>query len=338
MTLRGWLTRLLSRTPSWLPAKGSGFVPMRDELGNVRGIMDAQTAAYLASNAPDPSQSSLDEVFGKTTRLRFLDGGTFGGRALGNSVLVTVSDPDDIAALHSCLTIVEDRDTFAHCMCLGDQALELYCGAELLATIGIHHGRSVRWDAWKHDARLEDGHRLLMWLAARGATGPLQAHEAARRRSEESDRAAARWREAIPPGLQPFWERMQGFAQADELAMLSRAHEAACPDPGDRALELFRWYGSGVGRWTGFPMYEIVPAELLLTLGADHLVAVLMSHVLTPAHLEGAARFFAAPHWTTADGPLRADIPSHLKRRLLAHSVNSPDRDKVERARFAFGD
>ncbi|MEZ6072231.1 MAG: hypothetical protein R3C10_18730 [Pirellulales bacterium] len=32
----------------------------------------------------------------------------------------------------------------------------------------------------------------------------------------------------------------------------------------ERALELFDWFGSGAGPWTGFPDYELLPEQILL--------------------------------------------------------------------------
>ena len=45
----------------------------------------------------------------------------------------------------SKMRIVEDPSTFGHCMCLGDPAIELYEKRKKVATIGFHHGRSIRW-------------------------------------------------------------------------------------------------------------------------------------------------------------------------------------------------
>jgi hypothetical protein len=139
----------------------------------------------FARFAPDPSQRSLDAMLGRVTRVRMLDGGVSGDRPLGKDVLLDVADSESIAALRDCLAIVEDKSTFGHCMCLGDYALQFYAGRRRAATIGLHHGRSIRWSAWKHDALLRDGLRLLAWLADQGAAAPLEAYEEDQRRAEE---------------------------------------------------------------------------------------------------------------------------------------------------------
>ena len=104
-----------------------------------------------------------------------------------------------------------------------------------------------------------------------------------------------------------------------------------------RVLELFRWYGSGVGPWSGFPAYEIVVEELLLTFSTLQLVAALSRHSLTTAHLEGAARFFGGYSFGKHRRLELRDIPADLKSRLLAHSLTSTDEDKTSRAKAAFG-
>lgn len=310
------------------------------------------------SSAPDPSQHSLDAMFDRVTRVRVLDGGVSGSRALGKEVLLDVADTGSIATLRDCLAIVEDASTFGHCMCLGDYALELYAGRRRIATIGLHHGRSVRWSAWKHDALLRDGRQLLTWLADRGATAPLEAYEEDQRRAEEYRQAAIRWQQAMPACLHPYWEQIQasagnmvgfipvpqkGKAQQDQaeaptggVSPLLRALETEYPDVGTRVLELFKWYGSGMGPWSGFPAYESVVETLLLEFPTSQLVTALTRRPLTPVHLEGAARYFAGYYFNTRKPNEAQQIPQELKQRLLAHSLTSSDEDKVHRANTAF--
>jgi tetratricopeptide (TPR) repeat protein len=40
----------------------------------------------------------------------------------------------------------------------------LYAGAEVVATIGVQHGRAIRWKRWRPDAPLADGSKLVAWL------------------------------------------------------------------------------------------------------------------------------------------------------------------------------
>jgi hypothetical protein len=148
------------------------FVPLLNKHGRLTGMMDRLTADYLESSAPNPTQHMLSEMFTAVTRVRVLEGGMANGRALYTKVLLDCSDMPSLTSLGRCLCIVEDPTTFRHCMCLGDLTLECFADEHLVATIGLHHGRSIRWNAWKHDAVLQDGTTLMNWLAERDVRIP----------------------------------------------------------------------------------------------------------------------------------------------------------------------
>jgi hypothetical protein len=299
-------------------------------------------------------------MLNKVTRVRMLEGGVSGDKPLGEKALLDVADSESIAALCDCLAIVEDRSTFGHCMCLGDYALQFYAGRRIIATIGLHHGRSIRWNAWKHDALLRDGRRLLTWLADQGAAAPLETYEQDLRRAEEYRQAALRWQQAMPACLRPYWDwmRVHGgdmvtFVPASlegqdrprqvedatgEVTQLLHALEAEHPEPESRILALLKWYGSGMGPWSGFPSYEIVAERLLLEFATEQLVTALACHPLASAHLEGAARYLCGYQFNTYKPGETQQIPQELRERLLTHSLGSSDEDRIRRAKAAFAD
>jgi len=304
----------------------------------------------------NPSQRSLDILIEKVTRARVLAGGMSRGKALGTEVLVDENDPQAVIALRECLAIVDDVSTFGYCTCLGDNALELYAGDLLIATLGLHHGRSIRWGAWKYDALLVDGERLLAWMAERGATAPLEAYREARLLEEVQRRALARWQEAMPRCLYPYAEEMftsaRGMASfiplipegppgkieevTYKLIPLLSALAAEFMDVDRRILTLFQWYGSGQGPWSGFPSYENIAEGLLLAFPLDQLLAALTQNELTPTHLEGAARFFAGYYFAKYHPSDIHRIPPDFRQRLLEHSLVSNDQDRLQRAVNAF--
>ena len=309
-----------------------------------------------APRLPNPSQRSLDILIEKVTRLRVIEGGVWQGKAQGDQVLLDVTDPQAVITLRECLKIVEDERTFGHCLCLGDQALELYGGDKRLATLGLHHGRSIRWDAWRYDALLVDGERLLDWLAERGAAGPLQAYQENQRLEEMHRQALARWQAAMPRCLYPFAEEMLASAGGmaafipllpqgppgkieevtSKLAPMLHALAVAHPDVEKRVLRLFQWYGSGLGPWSGFPAYESLAEGMLLAFPLDQLLSALSRHELDPAQLEGAARFFAGYYFTRYRGSEIHRIPPDLMQRLHEQGLASEDEDRQQRARNAF--
>lgn len=133
-------------------------------------IMDRDMYDYMYGNktGPDPSQRDLDEMLPKVDRVRAIAGGIFRGRAMGFEIVLETSDVEALAALRRALRIVEDPRTFSHCGCLGGPVLELYSDQDLVAAIGLQHGRAIRWARWKHDAALCDGQALNDWLIRHG--------------------------------------------------------------------------------------------------------------------------------------------------------------------------
>jgi tetratricopeptide (TPR) repeat protein len=133
-------------------------------------IMDRDAFDYTYGDAdgPDPCQRDLDALLPQVTRVCVLEGAMFRGRAMGGPVLLDCSDARAIRDLVSCLQIVEDPQTFTHCSCLGGPTMELYAGLEHVATIGLQHGKAIRWKQWYHDAQLREGDRLTRWLHRQG--------------------------------------------------------------------------------------------------------------------------------------------------------------------------
>ncbi|MBV9122902.1 MAG: hypothetical protein JO112_06075 [Planctomycetes bacterium] len=313
-----------------------GFVPIRDAEGNVRGLMDRATADYLASQAPDPTQASLNALLADVTRVRVVSFASLLQGVAEQKVLLDTSDPLSLIAFRNCLAIVEDPDTFGHCMCCGDPHLQLYAGDRLLATLGYHHGFAIRWDAWKHDAVLKEPDRLLDWMTAHGVHGPRGEVDESRRRAEESARQAECWLRAMPTCLRPFWEEMDNHRDPALHRRLLEALRASSPSPADQALTLFGWLGSGVGPWSGYPSYESVPLQLLLYYPTQLLVKALTASEPTASQIVGAARYFA--DWDfrqTKKGDSRL-LPAELKQRLLEAAAVTGIADNVARARKAY--
>ena len=270
------------------------------------------------------------------TRARVLNDGVVDGSAVGMTVLLDTADKRSIQALRESLEIVEDPASFGQCMCIGDLAIELYDESELTATIGLHHGKSIRWHAWKYDAPLQDGLSLLGWLADRGVTGPRDQYEAARRLSLEHEEAAEHWRRSMPDCLASFWPRMHEFDV--DIEPMHQALEAAHPDRTTRIVAICEWFGSGKGPWSGYPAYECVPEQLLLKYATAELVVALTKNPPSAAQLEGAARFFAGWEFQRKRKGELAQIPPAFKQRLLDHALTSPGAGNKERAKSAFGD
>lgn len=313
------------------------FVPIRDENGRVTGIMDQVTAEYLASQAPAPTQQSIDSLLQRVTRVRIVPFETILQGASIQRTLLDTSDPASLASFRDCFAIVEDPVTFGHCMCPGNPHIELYAGEELVATLGYHHGFAIRWDAWKSDAVLKEPERLLDWMSARGVEGPRHEVEAARHSAEESRRLTEWWLEAMPECLRPYWEQMDQERDPELHRLLLEALQNAIPTAEEQVLTLFGWFGSGEGPWSGFPVYESVPEQLLLYYPTPFLVDVLTRLTLTERQWRGAARYFE--WWELAHRKKKdlAMLSTELKQHLLQAARSTGIPSNVQRAERAFG-
>jgi len=144
--------------PFGTPPAGTGD-PIDSLTVMLQGFLEQQRER-LRSNAPDPTQASVDAMLGAITRIRVL--------ALDKRTLLETDDPASIAALARALVIVDGRTwDFS---CAPNQTMELYAGSRLAATIGWF-AMCIRWDAWKLDAELRDPALLEQWLAERGVVG-----------------------------------------------------------------------------------------------------------------------------------------------------------------------
>jgi hypothetical protein len=212
----------------------------------------------------------------------------------------------------------------------------------------------LRWEPFFDNAPLVESDPILDWLSARGVTGPREEFDEATREEQASAEAMSRWKAAMPAVLEPFWSSMNefpGFAvfvpdraaedaepgrPAFEWAEIEEIVKGAYPDPVERARVLLEWFGHGEGPWSGFPSYESVPESCLLRMRLDAIVEAAESPPQSEALLEGAARLLAGWEFGSERGGDLARVPANLKRRLLEHSLASPDDDKRSRARNVF--
>lgn len=279
----------------------------------------------------EPTQSSLDGILEGAARIRLRE-------VMGGRELLDLRDREAIGELSARLRI-QPGERF-HCMCPGDQFIDIFDGRTRRATITLHHGRSLRWDGWSSDVLLGDPRPLLEWLAGKGAPGPLREWERDLERAERDALAHDAWQRAAPPCLAPS---LPGLASgmfnpevpAEPIRRAGEALRGTYLTEAEAILALLAWFGHGAGPWTGFPSYEGAAESLLLLYPTERIVEALRSTALTPGHLEGAARLFAS-WWFARMRPADIDlVPGELKRRLMEHVESSGDGDKIERLRRA---
>ena len=284
--------------------------------------------------AGGPDQSRLDDAVRGSTQLRVHE-------VIGGRLLLEVTDPAEVALLASLLQI-RPGDPF-RCMCPGDQVLEFLGPCRRRTEVTLHHGRSLRWDAWDTDVLLDDAKPLLDWLAERGVTAPRDEAERIAVEDRRTSEMWEAWKRAAPACLAPILDEVSALGgvppDVDEPAHLRAAEAIHDAFPEERAaiLALLGWLGSGSGQWSSFPSYEAVPEWLLLRYSTEAIAAALEGGDLSPRQMDGAGRLLAS-YWF---GRLRQGdavlISERVLERLLAHAEGSPFEDDRARLRHALG-
>lgn len=313
----------------------------------------------LSSKLPDPTQSSLDEVLEKTNRIRIYDGGVAKGKILSKKVLLDSHDIETIKSLGKALSIDEDRPCQE--MSIGGPTIELMHDKKKLALLVYQHGgNAIRWENnWHLDAPLRSSRQLVDWFAERGITGPSVAIENELKDKRRTAADLQKWLMSMPACLRPSTglivvpgmtdllifsplpgKKLPNTAipiTADErIKHVMSELDAEFNDPHVKILALLQWYASGVGVWTGFPSYEEMPAELLLTIPTQTIIDALHMKTVSEPEIEGAARYFASQIFRVSRPQDLKLLDTQLRTTLLQHCMKSEDQDKRYRAECAF--
>ncbi len=330
------LKQLLRRLGSYFGNRQitqSSFVTLKDNNGKAVGMMDRIGADFFSSPKPSLTKTMVDQLFEKVTHVQIVHKFIGKDGRYHPETLLNITDPEAFSSLHNALEIIDEASPF-HVWSVGDYVLEFYATNTLITSIELLSARTIRWDLLHGDAHLRNIPLLCNWLAERGVEEPLRRYYAEQERAEKYQAAEERWKQATPACLLPFWDGMSD--KSLKIDIVQTTLETAYPDPEQRALELFRWFGSGEGPWSGYPIYEMYPEELLLNFPTDQLVSILLTAQLTESHLEGAARYFAGWTFNKQRGAESALLPVDLRQRLLHHCLTSSIKGNHADALLAF--
>lgn len=281
--------------------------------------------------ASDVRPADLTQLIGAADRVVVRE-----GPWKGSPILYQSTGAKDVADLQHAVKVGRPEG-FVHCMCDGTPAVFLYANGKEIGRFTNHPASLLRSSLWKSDATIENPEAFLRWFDARGVKGPRAEYDEASRSAAEYEAAHRKWDDAMPVAVKPFWPGLR-YAWDPDVGPADRALTASVPDRRERMLALLRWYGSGKGPWSGYPMYEGVPAQMLAEYDTAEILEAARSHELTPAETEGVARLFCM---SDSARPRRGDLPhlpADFKRLLLEHSLNHSAEDNREIARRWFGD
>lgn len=164
-----------STAASRLPA---GTLPRLQRLNLMSSKLSDEDVAAFAKLHPKAQilhrwDQVLQDALAGVDRIRVRSGGTCHGDD-NEKTLFEEKDAEKIKVVLSRFAVDEKKSNFA-CGCCGEPTFEFYRGAVLVASVGMHHGRSVRWPGgWPADGLLTDASAefLCDWLAEHGVEGP----------------------------------------------------------------------------------------------------------------------------------------------------------------------
>jgi len=283
---------------------------------------------------PLPTQKSLDEMLSSVNRIRVIDAGMSSGKAMKGKVILDTRKPEDISSFRNVFKIDEAPSSFGYCMCLGEPTLEFYRGKRLIATVSIHHGRSIRWGKWKWDALLAGNEKLLDWLFNHNVKKPKEEYEENLRQAAESEKQYRKWESAIPECLRSRWAKIDwGSPLGPDEATVSELFQIAKNNyhaQDELILSLLGWYGSGVFFFKQKTAYEILPEKLLLRIETRDIIKVVTTRKLTSSQMEGASRYFVGWEFHKQKPKDEILISTELKQLILNHVKQQKDKDKIE--------
>jgi hypothetical protein len=311
----------------------SGPMPALRELVAYGAKWTDEAHTAFASENPgckltDRWEPVLREVLATCDRIRVRSGGTCCREERAEVTLFEVRDAEEIGGMIAGITIHNVPSSW-RCMCCGSPTFEYYAGKKLLASVGFHHGHSLRWDdgSWPGDASLtkECAERLERWLAGHGVTDvdqpPIRDWAL---REQVSD-----YRDVLGGSFEGVWDAETPEARAAALKAVPGAEE-------ERVVLWLRLLGCHAGGWDRAVGFDGILMALLSDVPGRTLAAALPK-VLDgddDAGRDGTARWLLGEErWTgVAEGELAAVLPE-VARRALAH----PNRYSRRRAVLALG-
>ena len=113
---------------------------------------------------PKPTNDNLIQLFANIDSIVIKEGGVYNDKAMSDKTVLTLTEYENVKRFSELLEI-DELNTGFYCMCLGTYAIELFSNGKLKATVGFHHGVSIRYDKWNGDAELAQSDKLLEFLS-----------------------------------------------------------------------------------------------------------------------------------------------------------------------------
>lgn len=241
---------------------------------------------------PKPSNEGLGNLFVGVDKVVIKDNGVYEDKAMPDKILLTISQADKIQKLNELLEI-DEKNTGFYCMCSGTYAIELYNNAQINATIGFHHGVSIRYHKWNGDAELAKSDDLLKFLADLGFTKPLE-NRIEEKRNMEAERVAERkWLDIAPQSFRKYWSQINNL-DSSFFASLINDLNSEIPDRQKQIITLLQTFGRTENFWTAYPIYEELPNDILKTFETKEIIAAYLDSDRNYKTRKGLGRFLCS--------------------------------------------
>ncbi len=241
---------------------------------------------------PKPTNDNLRQLFVDIDMIIIKEGGVYNDKAMSDEVVLTLGEQDKVKRFSELLEIDESNTGF-YCMCSGTYAIELYNNGKLKATVGFHHGVSIRYDQWNGDAELTQSDNFLEFLNGQGLSKPLQ-DRLEEKRNLEADRIAERnWLEIAPKCFTKYWSQINSFDQ-NYLPSLINDINAEIPDKQEQIIALLQTFGKSENLWTAYPSYEELPNSILKAFDTKEVIEAYLSSDRNYKTQKGLGRFLCS--------------------------------------------
>ena len=279
-------------------------------------------------------------------RLRVRSGGTCHRVPEEEKTLFELEGVDPVAEVTK-LVQVDPRSGVDHCMCCGEPSLEFYRKGELVLTLGVHHGTSVRWDRgpWPGDAFLtkESGLALSQFLAKHEVPGPLQEYREQHGARRVEEQRSQQYRKLVPESVvtrlnsaTSALEAVQAFIEgvpekSERIALTLRL--LGCDDVawnrrfGLDDLLYAQLANQEPSRWGGGTDMELPEKDKIST---EDVALVILANREDALVVRGGARWFISARKLGYEGyELREEITEIVGREAMSHPSQETRRETL---------
>lgn len=337
--MKNWLKKLFGKKD-----ESSFFKEVKD--GNNVALYDQQTVEYMQSGLPNATQKTLGELLGSAVKLVIsklevdeskkekvpitINGATteIEGSAMVQQTVHEITDPKELQKAREYFEILDE--TKGHLMCVGEYFFDFIDAngtATQLEYLGYGQIRIAK--LFRDDAQLSKPLEFLHWLKVLGISDPLERWTENESRKKESERRLTEWKAAAPKAI------IKGMDAANENPFgsfdpgLFEELKSEIPDEKELIMRLFNLYGTGFYEWSGVPIYEIIPGNILMNVNIDFLNELHETETLEREHKEGMARLLAGWNFEQKRKTDLDKVSDQLKETLLAHLEEMGNEGKI---------